>query len=120
VRTHSVLVVDDDVGFRDLVRRMLIGCGADVVGEAAGVADALRQSVALRPGLALVDIGLPDGDGLALSRDLVAMPWPLRVLLVSADADRADDAVATAAGAVAFVPKHELSAALLCALVERG
>ena len=40
------------------------------------------------PDVALVDIGLPDGDGLELSDQLTAPPWAVRVVLVSSDSDR--------------------------------
>ena len=43
-----------------------------VVGEAGSVEEALARAVELRPDTALVDIGLPDGDGFALARRLSA------------------------------------------------
>ena len=86
---RSVLVVDDDASFRDLAARVLSGWGLEVVGEAASVAEALDRAAELRPDVALVDIGLPDGDGFALTQRLRALPWPVRVVLISSDADRA-------------------------------
>lgn len=117
---HTVLVVDDDAGFRDLATRILRGCGYGVVGEAGGVAEALQRAAELRPDTVFVDIGLPDGDGFELTEQLVAMPWPMRVVLISADGDRATDEDASRVGAVLFLPKDELSPTTLRALVEGG
>ena len=66
----SVLVVDDDASFRDLAARVLAGWGHVVVGEAGSVEEALARAAELRPDTALVDIGLPDGDGFALAQQL--------------------------------------------------
>jgi CheY-like chemotaxis protein len=115
---RTVLVVDDDAGFRDLATRILTGWGHAVVGEAGSVAEALAQSTELRPDTVLVDIGLPDGDGFALTEKLVAMPWEIRVVLISSDADRATMQAARRAGADSFLPKDELSGAEMRQLIE--
>jgi CheY-like chemotaxis protein len=77
----AVLVVDDDPVFRSLARRTLIAEGLVVVGEAESVATAMAAAHALRPDAVLVDVGLPDGDGVALARALTALPWRPRVVL---------------------------------------
>ena len=66
----------------------------------------------------LVDIGLPDGDGFALTEQLVAMPWEVRVVLISSDADRATVQAAQRAGADSFLPKDELSSVAMRQLIE--
>jgi len=60
---RSVLVVDDDPEFRELAGRLLAASGLTVVGEADGVAAALEAAVQLKPSAVLVDVELPDGDG---------------------------------------------------------
>lgn len=117
--TRTVLIVDDDEQFRSLARRMLSSCGYDTSGEAGSVAEALLRAAESHPDLALVDIGLPDGDGLELSRLLTASPRPPLVVLISADSDASTDAGATDAGAEAFVSKSELSCLLLESIFER-
>jgi DNA-binding NarL/FixJ family response regulator len=67
----------------------------------------------LRPDAVLVDVGLPDVDGVALARELVALPWRPRVVLTSADADAATPRDVRACGAEAFVPKDKLLNAAL-------
>ncbi|MBS1897344.1 MAG: response regulator [Actinobacteria bacterium] len=73
----TVLVVDDDfrvasvhVGFVEAVP------GFRVVGRAGSAAEALRQASDLRPDLVLMDVYLPDGDGLEVVRRLLADPDP--------------------------------------------
>jgi DNA-binding NarL/FixJ family response regulator len=104
----GVLVVDDDALFRSLARRMLLAEGLDVVGEAQSVATAIAAAHALRPDAVLVDVGLPDGDGVALARELTALPWRPRVLLTSSDPQAASEHAVRAAGAGGFVPKDDL------------
>ncbi len=116
----SILVVDDDAAVRGLVVRILRSWGHTVIGEAGSVAEALACAEALRPDTVLVDIGLPDGDGFALTRELHARCRTTRVVLFSSDADRANVAAAERAGAIAFLPKDELSSPALRRLLAGG
>ena len=79
-----------------------------VVGEADTVAAGLAAALELRPDSALVDIGLPDGNGMTLAGTLSASDGAPRIILTSADdwAVGPDDLAAS--GAVAFVPKGDL------------
>jgi DNA-binding NarL/FixJ family response regulator len=104
----SVLVVDDDPAFRLLARRVLSSIGLKVVGEADSVATALAAADDLRPDAMLVDVGLPDGDGITLARQLTALPWRPRVVLTSIDADAASPGEVRRSGANGFAPKDEL------------
>lgn len=101
----SILVVDDDASVRGVVVRILRSQGQAVIGEAGSVAEALKCAEALRPDIVLVDIGLPDGDGFSLTRQLRVKPWTMRVVLFSSDADPANVAAAERAGAIGFLPK---------------
>ena len=116
----SILVVDDDAAVRGLVVRILRSWGHVVIGEAGSVAEALRCAATMRPDIVLVDIGLPDGDGFALTRELRTRFRVLRVVIFSSDADRANAAAAERAGAVAFLPKHQLSSPTLRRQLEGG
>lgn len=104
----TVLLVDDDPRFRALARRMLTAAGFGVVGEADTVAAATAAALKLRPDSALVDVGLPDGDGISLAGELTALPWRPRVLLTSSDPDAASPDDILRCGANGFVPKGEL------------
>src|SRR3954452_21832884 len=117
---RSVLVVDDDDAFRGLVTRILRSWGHVVIGEAGSVAEALTRADALQPDTVLVDIGLPDGDGFSLTKELRTRTWPMRVVLFSSDADRTTASAAERAGAAGFVPKDEMSGHAMRSLVEQG
>jgi len=113
----SVLVIDDDPGFRALAVRVLAAMGLVIVGEAHDVASATEAAERLRPQAALVDIGLPDGDGVELARALAAMPWSPCVVLTSSDRDATTGAGARSIGAVGFIAKDDLPSAQLSALL---
>src|SRR3954453_16369844 len=85
----SVLVVDDDPDFRGLVVRIVAGTDGVEVREADSVATAIETAMSLKPGAALVDVGLPDGNGIDLARQLSAMPWATHIVLTSTDPDAA-------------------------------
>jgi DNA-binding NarL/FixJ family response regulator len=116
----SILVIDDDAAFRALARRMLADCGLEVVGEAESAAAGSAAAARLRPDAALVDVMLPDGDGVALAHELAALPWNPRVLLTSSDADAAGRDEIRRSGVVGFMPKDELPTAALDRLLGGG
>jgi two-component system, NarL family, response regulator DevR len=69
----KVFLVDD----HEVVRRGLIDLLAsdpdlEVVGEAGSVSEALARIPALRPDVAVLDVRLPDGNGIELCRDLLS------------------------------------------------
>ena len=115
--TRSVLVVDDDQEFRRLAGRLLTASGMAVVGEADSVAAALEAVERLEPSAVLVDVELPDGDGIALARRLAALPWRPRIVLTSIDGDITTTDEARQAGARAFVNKADLPNAPLAQLL---
>jgi CheY-like chemotaxis protein len=113
-------VVDDDARFRELAARMLNVEDVVVVGQAATVREAVEKATALRPDAVLADVGLPDGDGLELARQLAGLPWHPRIVLTSSDRDATTHEEALDAGAVAFVTKEELPDASLARLLAGG
>jgi CheY-like chemotaxis protein len=115
----SVLVVDDDPAFRRLAQRILEAFGLAVAGEADTAASAMSVADALRPDAFLVDVGLPDSDGIALARQLTALPWRPRVVLTSSNAEAATASEVRSSGAEAFVPKNDLPGAALNDLLGR-
>ena len=102
-----VLVVEDDAEFRSLIARILIGWKHEVV-EAGTVAEALLRAQERQPGTVVTDIGLPDGDGFDLTRRLKALPWKMRVIVISSDSGAGNHQSAEEAGAIAFLAKDEL------------
>ena len=99
---------------------MLVAAGLVVVAEAATVAAAMVAARELRPDGALVDVGLPDGDGISLAGELGLLPCPPRVLLTSSDADAASAEDVSRCGAAGFVPKADLPGVGLRGLLVGG
>ena len=113
----SVLVVDDDVSFRELAAATLRSWGYVVVSQAGTIAEAVASAAELRPDAVVVDIQLPDGNGFVLAQQLAAQSWAPRVVLISSDSDPANHATARRMGAVGFVPKDELPGSALRRLI---
>lgn len=113
----SVLVVDDDPEFRRLACRLLAVNGLTVVGEADSVATALAAAALLEPSAILLDVELPDGDGVTLARELSALPWRPRIVLTSIDGEITTCEEAQRVGARAFINKADLPGAPLARLL---
>jgi two-component system KDP operon response regulator KdpE len=100
---YVVLVVEDDAGIRSVLRTLLESQQYRVV-EAdtatRGVTDARNH----RPDLVIVDLGLPDGDGLAVIRDIRALS-PVPILVLSARTAELDKVAALDVGADDYVAK---------------
>lgn len=116
--TRTVLIVDDHPSFRASARRMLEADGYEVVGEAEGGAAALAAAKRLRPGLVLLDVRLPDINGLEVARRLADAEGyiPQIVLISSHDAADLGETI-DASGAHGFIPKGELSAEAIASLI---
>lgn len=79
----SVLIVDDDPTFLALASRVLACLGIEVAGTAADAGQALEIVHNARPSAVLVDVGLPDRNGIDLADELAELPWAPRVVLTS-------------------------------------
>jgi CheY-like chemotaxis protein len=112
-----ILIVDDDPRFRALARRLLEAAGHAVVAEAADGPQALAALRQERPDTALVDVQLPDTNGLELARVLAATDNNLRIVMTSADQTLVPPAALKESAASAFVPKHELASTDLAPLL---
>ena len=113
----TVLIVDDHEAFRASARALLEAEGFDVVGEAGDGASAIEAVAALRPQIVLLDIQLPDTDGIAVAQALADVPDPPAVVLVSSREAASYGPRLRQAPARGFIPKASLSGEALAALV---
>lgn len=112
-----VLIVDDHAAFRRAAEALLGAAGYDVVGTAEDVAHARAAVANLRPDVVLLDVHLPDGDGIDLAAELAALPRPPAVVLVSSRVASDFGPRLHAAPARGFLAKNELSAVRLAAML---
>jgi DNA-binding NarL/FixJ family response regulator len=113
----TVLIVDDHAGFRASARALLQAEGFDVIGEATDGAEAVEAVVALRPQIVLLDVQLPDLDGLTVAEQLAMVPNAPAVVLISSRDATAYGPRLQATPARGFIPKRGLSGEALAALV---
>jgi len=99
----TVLVIDDEAPIRRFLRTALTSQGFAVV-ESATAADGIAQAAMRLPDIVLLDLGLPDQDGLEVTRRL--REWSaVPILVLSARGQEADKIKALDAGADDYVTK---------------
>jgi DNA-binding NarL/FixJ family response regulator len=117
MKAVRVLLVDDDDLMRAGLRAMLSSDpGIEVAGEAATGRGAVEAARRLRPDLVLMDVRMPDGDGIAATRDVLATTPAVRIVILTTFED--DDYIfgALAAGASGFLLKRTRPEELLAAI----
>ena len=114
------LVDDHEIVRRGLVELLDSVADVEVVGEAASVAQALARIPAVSPDVAVLDVRLPDGNGIELCRDLLSRVDGLRCLMLTSLTD--DEAMMDAilAGASGYVIKDITGMELARAITEVG
>jgi two-component system chemotaxis response regulator CheY len=114
---RRVLIIDDNAAFRAAARQLLERGGFVVVAEAGDGASGVRVAKENRPDLALVDVQLPDSDGFEVAEQLCGLEPAPSVILVSS-LDGADfGALVASSPSLGFIPKGELSASAIQALL---
>ncbi|HLW01380.1 MAG TPA: response regulator transcription factor [Ktedonobacterales bacterium] len=112
-----VLLVDDQpVVRRGLGLRLHLEPDMDVVGEARTGQEALSLAQALAPDVVLMDVEMPEMDGIQATTALRALRSPSAVVMMSIHDDLSTRTQAQAAGAVAFVTKNGMTEELLAAI----
>jgi len=112
----TVVVVDDHPVFRSGVAALLEVNGYQVVGEAAGAAEAVELVRRLRPAIVLMDLGLPDGSGVTATERIVAEHPEVRVVVVTMFDDDGSVRAALRAGAAGYVVKDAGHAEIVAAV----
>lgn len=115
--TIRVLLADDHAIVRHGLRLLIDGQpDMEVVGEAANGHEAVAQAVRLRPDVMLLDISMPDMNGLQATRALRATGVPLAVLALTRYREAAYVSEMLEAGASGYVLKQSAAAELLRAV----
>jgi DNA-binding NarL/FixJ family response regulator len=106
------VLADDNLRFLEAARRFLATQPVEVVGAARTGVETLRLLEALAPDLLLLDLEMPELDGLAVLRLVKARPGAPRVIVVTLHDDEPYRVAAAAAGADGFVAKRAFTTAL--------
>jgi DNA-binding NarL/FixJ family response regulator len=106
----TCLIVDDSPEFLEAARQLLADDGVAVVGFAATSDQAVDETLALRPDVALVDIELGTESGFDVAQRLAELPHGgPPVVLISAESGTELSELVDASGALGFVSKTDLS-----------
>jgi len=106
----TCLIVDDSLEFFEAVTQLLAGDGVRVVGFAATSDEAVKEALALRPDVALVDVDLGAESGFDVARLLAGLPGGgPPIVLISAESGSELAELVDASGARGFVSKTDLS-----------
>lgn len=115
MQNFTVLVVDDFARFRECVCTILQGTRFRVVGQAADGLEAVRKARSCQPDLMLLDIGLPNRNGLEVARSVRTVAPAAKILFLSVDSDTdlVREALSLGAG---YVHKSRIQSGLLPAM----
>lgn len=101
----SIMLVDDSRSVSEAIRMMAVKSGARIR-RADSLESAKRHLAIFRPNIVIIDLGLPDGNGVDLARSLSSLMEPRpAVLVISAAGEAVTAAAAAAAGADGYLTK---------------
>lgn len=103
--TNKILIVDDAAFMRMMIKDILIKNGFDVVAEAADGAQAVEKYVETEPDLVMMDITMPDTDGIEALKKIREINPQAKVIMCSAMGQQAMVIDAIQAGAKDFIVK---------------
>jgi two-component system chemotaxis response regulator CheY len=102
---RRVLVVDDSKFARGQTAKIVAALGGEVVAEAASGAEGVERYAALRPELVLMDITMPDMDGIGAVQAIREQDPAARIVMISSVTQQEMVRRALAVGAAHFLPK---------------
>lgn len=112
-KAAGVLVVDDEQFFRQILRDMLHKDGFRVVAEASSGDEALEKFRQFAPELVLMDIYMPDMNGIEATREIMAFAPMAKILICSGSGYDDDINAALQAGACGIIYKPFFAAEVL-------
>lgn len=98
-RAIKVLIVDDEIFFRTVLREMLEKMGCNVIAEAGDGSEAVAAYRRERPDVTVMDIYMPETNGIDAIKEIVAYDPTAKILLATASDQEYDLEAALAAGA---------------------
>jgi DNA-binding NarL/FixJ family response regulator len=101
----SVMLVDDHTMLRQGLRRSLEHEGLHIVAEASNGSEAVRLALTHRPDVVLMDVSMPEVDGIEATRQLMRADARQRVVMLTMHVDRDIVERSVKAGAVGYVTK---------------
>lgn len=104
-----ILVVDDNADFLRAARFLLRQLGHDPVGLARSGDECLALAAGLNPDVVLMDVNMPDMDGVRTARRLKSQPGSMPVIAIGAQNDDALHHRCAESGCDAFIPKADLA-----------
>jgi two-component system nitrate/nitrite response regulator NarL len=105
-----ILVADDHAIFRDGLRKLLADAGdVSIVGEASNGTECMKMLTKLKPDILLLDLRMPEKDGLAVLEEVNFDSLPTRVIVLTAAEDDRDVVRAMRLGARGVVLKQSAS-----------
>lgn len=111
--TESVLIVDDNSVVRKALVRLFAEGGFEVCGEAANGREAIDKAQRLDPGLIVMDLSMPEMNGIEAARALKQLLPRVQIILLSDYGGMFPDEEARSIGIAAIVSKVECSSGLL-------
>ena len=103
--SKNILVVDDAAFMRMMIKDILTKNGYNVVGEAENGAKAIEKYAELKPDLVLMDITMPEVDGIAALKKIKSLDPGAMVIMCSAMGQQAMVIEAIQSGAKDFIVK---------------
>ena len=100
-----ILIVDDEVFYRNALRDMIGRIGFTVVAEAADGREAVRMFLAHRPHVVIMDVYMPGKNGIDATREMIALDKNARVLTSSASDCPSDTQAVMKVGAKGVLKK---------------
>jgi DNA-binding NarL/FixJ family response regulator len=109
-------VAEDHPGVSAAIRRLLVADDFEIAGTVDDGTRVVEEAARLKPDIVILDLNMPNGNGLDTCRELTRMLPRTRTIVVTAEDPVAFRLPALEAGAFAFVEKHSMYTELLPAV----
>ena len=101
----KILIIDDSTFLRGIVKEFLTNFDFEVVGEASNGFEGIEKYKELKPDIVLMDIGMPELDGICATKVIVEFDSRAKIVICSAKSEIKSVFFSISNGAIDFVPK---------------